>query len=49
MILGGAALQRCSNCVALDAALAPEVKVLGQNDFFRSLYSRAVQHQKENQ
>jgi hypothetical protein len=40
--LGGAAVYRCDNCIVLNAALAAEVTSSAGNDFFRSLFSRAV-------
>jgi hypothetical protein len=36
VILGGAALQRCDNCIVLKLALATEVTLSTQNEFFRS-------------
>ena len=41
-MLGGAALQRCDNCIVLNAALAAEGRCGLQREFFGSLFSHAA-------
>jgi hypothetical protein len=37
LVLGGAAVHRCGNCIVLNTALAAEGTILARIDFFRKL------------
>ncbi len=50
LILGGAAVYRCDNCLVLNPALAAEVAILGRKRLFpqpAKLFSRAAQSLKK--